>query len=68
MDVSPVTSSPSLRNMGEIFSAMRRIDIEDGLNPAAGRAVANEQIKNSIPDKATRDFILLNLYRDANGS
>lgn len=54
--------------MGEIFAAIRRVEIENGLNAADGRAIADEQIRDFIPDKVTRDFILMNLYRGSNGS
>lgn len=67
VDVSPVTSSPALKNMGEIFAAMRRVKIDSGLSAAEGRAMADKQIMEFIPDKVTRDFILLNLYRTGDG-
>lgn len=67
VDVSPVTSSPALKNMGEIFAAMRRVKIDSGLSAAEGRAMADKQIMKYIPDKVTRDFILLNLYRAGDG-
>lgn len=67
VDVSPVTSSPALKNMGEIFAAMRRVKIDLGLSAAEGRAMADKQIMDFIPDKVTRDFILLNLYRAHDG-
>lgn len=53
--------------MGDIFKAMRRVNIENGLSAADGRAVADEQIKPFIPEKVTRDFILMNLYRTDSG-
>lgn len=67
VDVSPITSSPALKNMGEIFAAMRRVKIDSGVNAAEGRAMADKQIMEFIPDKVTRDFILMNLYQDADG-
>lgn len=67
VDISPVTTSPALKNMKEIFAAMRRVKIDNGLSAAQGRAVAAEQIEDLIPDKVTRDFILLNLYRTEDG-
>lgn len=67
VDVSPVTSSPALKNMGEIFTAMRRVKIDLGVTAAEGRAMADKQIMDFIPDKVTRDFILLNLYRAGDG-
>lgn len=67
VDVSPITSSPALTSMGEIFAAMRRVKIDKKLSASGGRAAADKQLKESIPDKVTRDFILLNLYRAEDG-
>lgn len=53
--------------MGEIFNAMRNVQIEAGVSLPVGRAMADKQIKSSIQDKTTRDFILLNLYRSVDG-
>lgn len=67
VDVSPITTSPALKNMGEIFAAMHLVNVEKGLSPSEGRASANEQIKPFIPDQVTRDFVLMNLYRTDDG-
>lgn len=67
VDVSPVTTSPALKNMGEIFAAMHSVRVEKGLSPSDGRESADQQIKPIIADKVTRDFILMNLYRADDG-
>lgn len=67
VDVSPVTTSPALKNMGEIFGAMRRVRVPNDIGLPEARSVADEQIKEFIPDKVTRNFILMNLYRAADG-
>lgn len=54
--------------MSEIFTAMLYVKIENGLSAADGRAIADEQIKEFIAEKVTRDFILMNLYRSVDGS
>lgn len=67
VDVSPVTTSPALKNMGAIFDAMRNVRIEAGVSAAEARVMADKQTKDMITDKATRDFILLNLYKSDDG-
>ena len=67
VDVSPVTTSPALRNMGEIFAAMNNVRVERGLSSAEGRASAEEQLKAFIPDQVTINFILMNLVREPDG-
>lgn len=68
VDVSPVTTSPNLKSMGEIFSAMRRVSLPNDIGLPEARIMADEQIKEFIPDKVTRSFILMNLYRAVNGA
>lgn len=51
--------------MGEIFAAMGRVSIPKGLNLPKARSMANEQLKEAIPDDVTRNFILMNLGRTA---
>lgn len=65
VDVSPRTTSPGLKSMGEIFAAMGRVSIPKGLNLPKARSMANEQLKEAIPDDVTRNFILMNLGRTA---
>lgn len=67
VDVSPVTTSPALSNMGEIFSAMRRVRFVPGTDLAQARVSADKQLQQSIPEQVTRSFILMNLYRAPNG-
>lgn len=68
VDVSPVTTSPALKGMGEIFAAMRRVSLPNDIDLPKARILADEQIKEFIPDKVTRSFILMNLYRAVNGA
>lgn len=68
VDVSPVTTSPALKNMGEIFGAMRRVSLPNDIGLPEARIMADEQIKEFIPDKVTRQFILMNLYRAVDGT
>lgn len=68
VDVSPATTSPSLKSMGEIFTAMRRVSLPNDIDLPQARIMADEQIKMYIPDKVTRSFILMNLYRAVNGA
>lgn len=67
VDVSPVTTSPALSNMGEIFSAMKRVRFAPGIDLAQARVSADKQLQQSIPEQVTRSFILMNLYRTPNG-
>ncbi len=67
VDVSPVRSSPSLMSMGEIFAAMTAVDIPDTLKMSEGRELANQQLMKAIPSKETRDFVLMNLVKGADG-
>lgn len=68
MDVSPVTTSPALKSMSGIFNAMRRIKLPQPIELSEARKMADAQIKDAIPDKMTRSFILLNLYQAFDGS
>lgn len=68
VDVSPVTTSPALKSMGEIFAAMRRVSLPNDIELPQARIMADDQIKEFIPDKVTRSFILMNLYRAVNGA
>lgn len=68
VDVSPVTTSPALKNMGEIFTAMRRVSLPNDIELPQARIMADNQIKEVIPDKVTRNFILMNLHRAVNGA
>lgn len=66
--MSPVTTSPALKSMGEIFAAMRRVSLPNDIGLPEARIMADEQIKEFIPDKVTRSFILMNLYKAVNGA
>lgn len=68
VDVSPITTSPQLKSMGEIFAAMRRVSLPNDIGLPEARIMADQQIKEFIPDKVTRSFILMNLYRAVNGA
>lgn len=68
VDVSPVTTSPGLKSMGEIFAAMRRVSLPKDATLPEARNMADEQLKEVIVDKVTRNFILMNLYRAVDGS
>lgn len=68
VDVSPVTTSPSLTSMGEIFAAMRRVSLPKNIGLPEARVMADEQLKEVIVDKVTRSFILMNLYRATDGT
>ena len=68
VDVSPVTTSPGLKSMGGIFAAMRRVNIPKDIGLPEARNMADDQLKESIVDKVTRNFILMNLYRTVDGS
>lgn len=37
------------------------------LTPMQGRQYAEDQLKKVVPDKTTRDFLLMNLIKDSNG-
>lgn len=65
VDVSPKTTSPGLKQMGEIFAAMRHVSIPKNTNLPEARRMADEQLKEAIPDNVTRNFILMNLGRTA---
>lgn len=67
VDVSPVTTSPALSNMGEIFSAMKRVRFPSNIDLPEARILADKQLKASIPEQVTRSFILMNLYRAPTG-
>lgn len=67
VDVSPVTTSPSLKSMGEIFAAMRSVSLPKNIGLSEARAMADEQLKVAIVDKVTRSFILMNLHRANDG-
>lgn len=54
--------------MGEIFSVMRRVNLPEDIGLPEARIMADEQIKIAIPDKVTRSFILMNLYKAVNGA
>lgn len=68
VDVSPVTTSPGLKSMGEIFAAMRRVSLPKNTGLPEARIMADEQLKEVIVDKVTRNFILMNLYRATDGT
>lgn len=53
--------------MGEVFSAMRRVSLPSDIGLPQARVMADEQMKEFIPDKVTRSFILSNLHRAVNG-
>lgn len=53
--------------MGDIFAAMTKVHIPQTLKMSDGRALANEQLMNAIPSKETRDFVLMNLVKGADG-
>lgn len=67
VDVSPVTTSPALSNMGEIFSAMKRVRFPPNIDLPQARILADKQLKVSIPEQVTRSFILMNLYKTPTG-
>lgn len=67
VDISPVKASPSLTGMGNIFEAMTKVKVPSELNMSAGRLIANDQLMVSIPDKVTRDFVLMNLMKHPDG-
>lgn len=53
--------------MGEIFGAMRRVSLPSDIGLPEARILADQQMKDFIPDKITRSFILMNLHRAVNG-
>lgn len=68
VDISPIGASPSLTSMGDIFAAMAQVTVASDLNMSAGRMSANEQLMDSIADKVTRDFVLMNLSKQSDGT
>lgn len=53
--------------MGAVFSAMRRVSLPSDIELPEARILADKQMQKFIPDKVTRSFILMNLYRAVNG-
>lgn len=54
--------------MVDVFAAMRRVSLPNDIGLPEARAMADEQMKEFIPDKGTRNFILMNLHRAVNGA
>lgn len=57
----------SLTTMGSYFDVMKRVTVPSDLPQLKGRALADQQLSVVIGDKPTRDFILLNLIKSADG-
>lgn len=53
--------------MGGIFAAMTKVDIPISMKMSEGRELANQQLMEAIPSKETRDFVLMNLVKGADG-
>ncbi|XP_059622851.1 protein ABHD11 [Phlebotomus argentipes] len=70
VDISPFSSvhfAGSLDAMKDLLKTLQRISLDASLAPSVARKQVDEQISDIMPDKATRDFILLNLYKDESG-
>lgn len=67
VDISPFSNvhfAGSTEAMTDLLRALQGITIDSSLSPSAARKVVDEEISSIMTEKATRDFILLNLYKD----
>lgn len=53
--------------MISLIETLTTIQIPNELSISAGRKYANEQLMLNVPEKATRDFILMNLFKNDDG-
>lgn len=53
--------------MGDVFAAIKNVNIPNDLKMSQGRELANQQLMDGIPQKETRDFVLMNLVKGADG-
>lgn len=49
--------------MVKVFPAMENVNISNSLNIEDGKLEADAQLKKTLPDQFTRDFILMNLMK-----
>ncbi|XP_055705842.1 protein ABHD11-like isoform X2 [Phlebotomus papatasi] len=69
VDISPFSNihfAGSTEAMSDLLRTLQGITIDPSLSPSAARKLVDEEISSIMTDKATRDFILLNLYKDEN--
>lgn len=70
VDISPVARTDkksSMATLGSSVAALQQLNLDDSVSLSVGRRQANELLTKAFPDKATRDFILLNLQKADNG-
>uniref|UniRef100_A0A1B0CUN3 sn-1-specific diacylglycerol lipase ABHD11 n=1 Tax=Lutzomyia longipalpis TaxID=7200 RepID=A0A1B0CUN3_LUTLO len=71
VDISPFSNAHfvgNLNDMKELLKTLQNISIDPKLTPSAARKVADTKISGIMREKATRDFILLNLYKNDDSS
>uniref|UniRef100_A0A1B0DGD2 sn-1-specific diacylglycerol lipase ABHD11 n=1 Tax=Phlebotomus papatasi TaxID=29031 RepID=A0A1B0DGD2_PHLPP len=69
VDISPFSNvhfAGSTEAMSDLLRTLQGITIDPSLSPSAARKLVDQEISSIMTDKATRDFILLNLYKDEN--
>ncbi|KAB0794734.1 hypothetical protein PPYR_12051 [Photinus pyralis] len=67
-DVSPITSSPNLRSMPTLFSAIQKVQLPSHIPMSSARLNADIQLAKNISDRGLRAFLLTNLIQKTDGS
>ena len=67
VDISPIGTSPQLMSMIKYFDAMRSIRLTPSIPLSVARKMADQQLSASIPEKALRDFLIMNLVEVEGG-
>ncbi|KAK4877768.1 hypothetical protein RN001_010274 [Aquatica leii] len=67
-DMSPATTSPTLRKMPTLFMALQNVKLPSNTPLSTARLNADAQLAKSISDKGLRSFLLTNLTQKSDGS
>ncbi|GAB0098925.1 alpha/beta hydrolase domain-containing protein 11 [Sergentomyia squamirostris] len=70
VDISPFSNvhfTGSTDKMSELLRKLKDIPLDPNVAPSAARKMVDQEIRDIMPDQATRDFILLNLYKSEAG-
>ncbi|CAK9796052.1 Protein ABHD11 [Anthophora quadrimaculata] len=61
VDMSPVSTSPSLMDMDKIFRVMRTVNFNDSTTLTKARAMVKEQLATVVKSLSLRQFLAMNL-------
>lgn len=67
-DISPITTSPNLKTMPGLFSALQSLNLPKNVSMSTARMQTDQQLAKFVGDRGLRNFLLTNLVQNVDGS